>query len=537
MKLAIMKLPLGAFALSVAAVLTAWWWLGRPMPVPDSPLSHGEKLPCVSYAPFRADQDPLRAGTHVEAWQIDEDLARLSKVTNCVRTYSIEHGVDQVPAIAQKYGLKVMQGIWLSRLPKKNREQIDTAIALARRYPDVISAVIVGNEVLLRGELSSEDLGKFIREVKAAVPMPVTYADVWEFWLRNRDLVNAVDFVTVHILPYWEDFPISAGDAAAHVDSIRRQVAQSFPGKEILIGEFGWPSAGRMREGALPSPSNQAKVIQEVLAIAAREHYRVNIIEAFDQPWKRRLEGTVGGYWGLLTADTRQPKFAFGQPVSDHPAWRWQAAGGVLLAALVFAVAMAAGGPAGPPVIWLAAAANATAAGVLVPWTVELVKLQSLGVGGWARWLALAAVALAAPLAGTAVLARNRPVPAFLRVLGRAKECTPEFIVLAFGLVIVATTLLAIQSALGLAFDPRYQDFPFAPLTAAVVPIALAGGLGSPGEGARGNAEIAAAAVLATTSVWISLNEGFANWQALWLCGAFLALAVTLLRVRDAQSS
>ncbi len=89
--------------------------------------------------------------------------------------------------------------------------------------------------------------------------MPVTYADVWEFWLRNRELAAAVDFITIHILPYWEDFPIPARDAARHVDAIRKQVVAAFPGKEILLGEFGWPSAGRMREGALPSPANQAR--------------------------------------------------------------------------------------------------------------------------------------------------------------------------------------------------------------------------------------------------------------------------------------
>ena len=132
--------------------------------------------------------------------------------------------------------------------------------------------------------------------------MPVTYADVWEFWLRNREVYDAVDFVTIHILPYWEDMPVRAKFAASHVDSIRRRMAVAFPGKEILIGETGWPSAGRMREGALPSRTNQARVVSEILDLAKREGFRVNLIEAYDQPWKRQLEGTVGGYWGLFDA-------------------------------------------------------------------------------------------------------------------------------------------------------------------------------------------------------------------------------------------
>ena len=162
--------------------------------------------------------------------------------------------------------------------------------------------------------------------------MPVTYADVWEFWLRYPDVQSAVDFVTIHVLPYWEDFPIPAANAAAHTAAIRERVAAAFPGKEIVIGEFGWPSAGRMREGARPSPSNQARAILETMALAEREHFRMNVIEAFDQPWKRALEGAVGGYWGIIDRATGAPKFSFDGTVSDHPHWVGQALAGVLLA-------------------------------------------------------------------------------------------------------------------------------------------------------------------------------------------------------------
>ncbi len=143
--------------------------------------------------------------------------------------------------------------------------------------------------------------------------MPVTYADVWEFWLRNREVYDAVDFVTIHILPYWEDIPVRAKFAAGHVDDIRKRMAVAFPNKEILIGETGWPSAGRMREGALPSRTNQARVVSEILDLAKREKFRVNLIEAYDQPWKRQLEGTVGGYWGLIDDDAARGEISAGR--------------------------------------------------------------------------------------------------------------------------------------------------------------------------------------------------------------------------------
>src|SRR6202011_4188275 len=148
----------------------------------------------------------------------------------------IENGLDQVPAQAAKVGLKVIQGIWLSSNKLKNLTQIATAVSLSKQYPGVITALVVGDEVLLRGEMTAADLAANIRSVKAQVTVPVTYADVWEYWLRNREVYEAVDFVTIHILPYWEDFPIRAKYAAAHVDAIRRRMAVAFPGKEILIG-------------------------------------------------------------------------------------------------------------------------------------------------------------------------------------------------------------------------------------------------------------------------------------------------------------
>src|SRR5712671_6389003 len=322
-----LRTPLALLIISLGAIAAVWWWLATPINLSRAPIDPNAKLLCVSYAPFRGDQTPLVLTTQIEPEQIARDLAQLAKITECVRTYSIENGLDQVPGIAAKVGLKVIQGIWLGSDRLKNLNQISIVVGLTKHYPDVITAVVVGNEVLLRGEMTTSDLAATIRSVKSQVSVPVTYADVWEFWLKNREIYDTVDFVTIHILPYWEDIPVKAKFAASHVDEIRKRMAVAFPGKEILIGETGWPSEGRMRAGALPSRTNQARVVSEILDLAKREGFRVNLIEAYDQPWKRQLEGTVGGYWGLFDAVQRAIKYPPDEPISNYPLWKWDMGG------------------------------------------------------------------------------------------------------------------------------------------------------------------------------------------------------------------
>lgn len=530
---------MSCLAVALTAIGASWAILGQAEPMPQSPLAKGDKLYCLSYAPFQGRQTPLDPTTMIPASQIEADLTQLAKITGCVRTYSTDYGIDQVPAIAARHGLKVLQGLWLSNDPIKNQTQVADAVRLANSFPNTIIAVVVGNEVLLRGDMSATDLVATIRSVKAQVKVPVTYADVWEFWLRNRDVAAAVDFITIHILPYWEDFPIPARQAAAHVDAIRRKMAREFAPKEVIIGEVGWPSQGRMREGALPSPANQARVIQEVLALAARDKFRVNVIEAYDEPWKRAQEGVVGGHWGLLDDVNREPKFQWGQPVSNHPDWIVQAGAGMAFALIVFGAAWFARRKAEPVRLgrWLAVTANAMAGGVTFGWTLANVPLESIGWGGWARSLALAAIAVLAPVALSAATLRGTPTPRLSRLIGPVDGRTRDPLAILIGLIAIAALMLSILTALGLVFDPRYRDFPFAPLTAVAVAFfshSLCRPWSEPAAaGARGAAEIAGAAVLAVSVAYIVPNEGLANWQSLWMCAALVLLAVSLFRVRD----
>src|SRR6266496_1361267 len=133
-----LRTPLALLLISLGAIAAGWWWAATPINLARAPIDPNAKLLCVSYAPFRDDQTPLVPTTQIAREQIAQDLAQLAKISDCVRTYSIENGLDQVPAEAAKVGLKVIQGIWLSSNRIKNLAQISVAIELTKEHPDVI---------------------------------------------------------------------------------------------------------------------------------------------------------------------------------------------------------------------------------------------------------------------------------------------------------------------------------------------------------------------------------------------------------------
>ncbi len=521
--------------ISLSVIAAVWYWLGRPVILSHAPIDPTAKLDCVSYAPFRDDQSPWNSDLVVSPEQIASDLVQLARISKCVRTYSVENGLDKVPELASRVGLKVILGVWLGRNRIKNSLLVDKAIALANNYRGVVTAMIVGSEVLLRGEMTAADLRQIIRSARARANIPVSYADVWEFWLRYREVSEDVDFVTIHILPYWEDFPVRAEDAGAHVDDIRKRMTLAFPGKEILIGEAGWPSRGRMRDGALPSRINQARFISAILDRAREEKYRVSMFEAYDEPWKRQFEGTVGAHWGLLDGQDRALKYPDGAAISDYPFWKRQMGCGLALGLAVFGAAWLAlrHRPRQARLrAWLAVAACATMCGILVGLAAEKLLYESYGFDGWLLHGALLMSAVAAPLLSAAALMSGRALPTFLELIGPPKDRTQSFAATSLGCVLTLTTLAATEVALSLIFDPRWRDFPFASLTMIGAPFCAVALLNRRKSGTRPIAEAVFAGLFAIAALYILFNEGFRNWQSLWTSAAYCLLGVTLWQAR-----
>ncbi len=509
----------------------AWCWLAAPATLASVPFDPSGKLDCVSYAPFRAGQSPWNSSEIIGAEQIASDLATLSTISRCIRIYSVENGLDKVPELAAKVGLKVILGVWIGRDPKKNAALVDTAVALAKDHPGVVISMIVGSEVLLRGEMTASELRAIIRSAKSRLGVPVSYADVSEFWLRHRDVADDVDFVTVHVLPYWEDSPVRAEDAALHVDRIRKEIVAAFPGKEVLVGEAGWPSGGRMRDGALPSRINQARFFSELLDLSRREGFRVNLFEAYDEPWKRQWEGTVGGHWGLLDGYSRELKYPPGSAVGNHPFWKLQLCIGLVFGACVFAAASLAlwrrRFEAGLKP-WLAVAASAVIGGILLGVAAEKAFYESYGLAGWCEQGVLLAAAIVAPLLCAQALMSGRPLPAFVELIGAREDRARSLPALVLGGLLVVTTLVATETALGLVFDPRGRDFAFASLTMAVMPLWTVALLNRRKSGISQVAEATFACLFVAAALCIALNEGPRNWQSLWTSAAYILLGATL---------
>jgi exo-beta-1,3-glucanase (GH17 family) len=329
----------------------------------------------------------LQPDFRVSRERIDADLARLAEISACVRLYSVDQGLHHVPELAAKHGLKVLLGAWIGGDKVRNDVELSQAIALANRHRDVVRGLIVGNEVLLRREQTADAMRVYIERAQAGTTVPVTYADVWEFWLKNRELAQSVDFVTVHVLPYWEDEPQPIDRAISHVEAVMKTVDAAFD-KPLLIGETGWPSVGKQRDGARPGPLEQARYLREFVQAAQRHGWQYNLIEAFDQPWKRQLEGTVGGFWGLLDSDG-DAKFAWQGALAARADGPQPLVAGA--AGLALAVVLSTLGRMRRPASMIAFAVSGVLAGVVAPLQFEYLALACRDPLEWAirdQWAA-----------------------------------------------------------------------------------------------------------------------------------------------------
>lgn len=513
----------GALLVLLLSQIAAWHLRVLPHPAGDPAAM---PLPCLSYGPFRIPgTSPFDPQLIVPVAQIEADLQRMRELTTCVRTYGVDHGLDRVPEIAARLGMRVMLGAWIDADERANRRQIATAVDLARRHPGVVDMLIVGNEVLLRGELSPQALAGLLADAREVSPVPVAYADVWEFWRRHAHiLASAVDVASIHVLPYWEDHPIALGTAVPHVLQIHDEMRRALAPLPVFIGETGWPAAGRMRGAARPGPPEQTLFMREILARAHEQAIPMNLIEAFDQPWKQRLEGRAGGAWGVFNWQGGQRVRLAGE-VSSLPSVRhvlhsaWIAVMAALIAWVLIRVSASSRADARSAGtltqrgmnIGLMALVMRMAAPVIILAALVAIHLQQVQtVAAWTLpWWASMSV-----LAGTSIW--------FWLEVWALMRVAPQGTILR--LARVAGFALMSWWAVFLLFDNRYRDLDWALVAGPMLVFAM-NRLLLP-DPVPQRALCLLALVPGLCAVPIVMIEGLANRDALILCGCF---ALTLL--------
>jgi exo-beta-1,3-glucanase (GH17 family)/cellulose synthase/poly-beta-1,6-N-acetylglucosamine synthase-like glycosyltransferase len=314
----------------ILAITTFVFWAipNRPLTEPAWPSS----IAGMSFSPLRIGNDPAN-DLYPSVEEIDQDIALLTGQVHSIRTYGVSGTLSEIPMLAKKYGMNVTLGAWLTGDPIQNDVELTKLISIANSHKDVVKRVIVGNETILRKELTVNELVEYLKRVRSEVNIPVSTGEPWHIWSENPELVEHVDFIAAHFLPYWEG--ISLNEAVGHVEMTYNLLQTSFPSTPILMAEVGWPSNGRTRRSAIASEANEAIFLRRFLERAAAENYEYYLMEAFDQTWKKENEGSVGAYWGVFDA-YRNPKFEFTEPIVKVPQWRWLAGGSIIVALLVF---------------------------------------------------------------------------------------------------------------------------------------------------------------------------------------------------------
>jgi exo-beta-1,3-glucanase (GH17 family) len=330
-------LPAGQATTNLAVILTIlaihsgiWWFFNRPITQQQDWLGpiHG-----VSFSPYHSGQDPF-LGIHPSVQNLRADLRLLQGKVREVRSYGSTNGLEQIPALAAEFGLLVTAGAWLDANRPNNVLELRNVLRNAEAHANV-KQLILGNESLLRGDLTVAELGRYLREARERTSKPVSTAEPWHVWMDHPELAAQVDFLAVHILPYWEDIP---EDMAVQWALDRyADVANTFPGKRILVAEVGWPSHGERNGPAKPGQDRQAMFLREFLPAAQKLGIEYYVMEAFDQPWKQPMEGLVGGHWGIFDLH-RQPKFAWTGPIVRSATWGLECGVATLLGALMLAV-------------------------------------------------------------------------------------------------------------------------------------------------------------------------------------------------------
>ncbi|HSN72341.1 MAG TPA: glycosyl hydrolase family 17 protein [Steroidobacteraceae bacterium] len=261
-----------------------------------------EKIHGIAFSALEHGQRP---GDPVHESQIRARLAVIQPYVRWIRTFSCCDGNELIPPIARDMGLNTMVGVWLGDDEQKNQLELENGIRLAQDgHVDILG---VGNEVLLRGDLTEDGLLEYLARAKAALPATtIGYVDAYFEFADHPRVTDACDVILANCYPFWEGCP--AEHALLYMKEMYRRAVRAGRGRKVIISETGWPNIGTSKGSAVPSFENAIKYFVDTYRWAAEDGIEVFYFSAFDEAWKVEAEGDVGAYWGLWDKDGR-PKY------------------------------------------------------------------------------------------------------------------------------------------------------------------------------------------------------------------------------------
>ena len=311
----------------VLLVVGGYGYVNQPEQVPP----WNQVIPGFAFSPYQAGQSPID-NIEPKVEDINRDLSLLAGKTLAIRTYTVAGIFGEIPALAKTHNINVALGAWLSPDLQANEKELDRLLTVAHSPPYNVVRLIAGNEALLREDLNLTQMIAYLDKVRSATDIPVSTAEPWHVWLKNPELAEHVDYLAVHLLPFWEG--IALDNAVDFSINTYQRLQEAFPGKPIVVTEVGWPSNGRSIKQADASQANQAKFLRRFIPRAEQEHMVFYVMEAFDQPWKSDIEGSVGGHWGVFDS-FREPKFEPDRPIIAIPQWKLLAAASIVVALMM----------------------------------------------------------------------------------------------------------------------------------------------------------------------------------------------------------
>ncbi len=256
----------------------------------------------LCFSPYMEGQKP---GDQISEEQIRRRMEIIKPYTQWIRSFSCTEGNEAIPRIAKEMGIKTMVGAWLGDDPKINKQEVENLIVLANEgYVDIAA---VGNEVMLRGDLTEDELLSTIHRVKESIPdIPVAYVDAYYEFAERPRITEACDIILANCYPFWEGCDMDY--SLLYMKDMYQRALRAANGKKVIISETGWPEKGTSLEGACPSYENALKYFMNTQKWAEEDNIEVFYFSSFDESWKVGAEGDVGAYWGLWDKD-EQLKF------------------------------------------------------------------------------------------------------------------------------------------------------------------------------------------------------------------------------------